>query len=378
MTRVHLLTPSVVPGDAISQDVLGMRRWFLRQGYPAHVYAGSWHEDLRSRVRPLRAYRRYLQCREDILIYHHSVGWRAGLRLYEASLNRRVVRYHNVTPPAFFRLYNPNYVRTCLRGERETQSLARSHPELLVADSDFNARGLVAAGANASACRTVPPLHAIGRLDRLALEEQLAKRLHGRQNLLFVGRVSPNKGQLHLIRALAHYHHYLGGQAQLVLVGAMDDGLCRYNQELLDEVRRHRLQGRVHFLGKVTDRQLRTCYAYASVFVCASEHEGFCVPLVEAMYYGIPIVAYGSSAAAETLGEAGLVWPTPSPVLLAESIRLIEERPSVRAALVSGQLARFRSRFSAGAIEKRLTEVFAHLLPVTGESSASSHQLQPP
>jgi glycosyltransferase involved in cell wall biosynthesis len=136
---------------------------------------------------------------------------------------------------------------------------------------------------------------------------------------------------------------------------------------LRDEVRRHRLQGWVHFRGKVMDRQLKTYYTFASAFVCASEHEGFCVPLVEAMYYGIPIVAYGSSAVAETLGDAGLVWQTPSPALFAESIRQISERPEIRATLVQSQRRRFACQFTTAAIERRLAEALAPLLPLRSQ-----------
>src|SRR5947209_8629398 len=96
MSRIHILTPSTVPGDAISNDVLGMRRWFRRQGYRVHVYAGSCDDALRRMVRPLRAYRRYLEIAEDILIYHHSVGWPAGRALYSKSRNRKIIKYHNV------------------------------------------------------------------------------------------------------------------------------------------------------------------------------------------------------------------------------------------------------------------------------------------
>src|SRR5262249_31601339 len=118
MSRIHLLTPSIIPGDAVSSDVLGMRRWLRRRGHEAHAYAGRCHEDLRKKVRPLRTYRKFLECRDDVVIYHHSVGWPAGMALYEMSRNRKVVRYHNVTPAAFYQPYNASYVRACLRGVR--------------------------------------------------------------------------------------------------------------------------------------------------------------------------------------------------------------------------------------------------------------------
>ena len=355
--RIHLLTPSIIPGDAVSNDALGMRRWFRRRGFEAYAYAGRCHADLRKKVRPLRAYGQYLESRDDLLIYHHSVGWPAGLALYERGRNRKIVRYHNVTPPIFYRPYNAHYARAYLRGIKETRRLAQSEPELVLADSDFNARGLISLGANAKLCRTVPPLHTIGSLDRLPLDQRVVARLAGRTNLLFVGRVTPNKGQVHLIRVLAYYQRHLAGNAHLVLVGGFDTGIPGYVEKLQSEIRRHGLQDRVHFTGKVSPRELRTYYASASVFVCASEHEGFCVPLVEAMHHGIPIVAFAGTAVGCTLGDAGLTWETPEPALLAESVRHIEEHPEVRSTLVGKQRERYELQFTSAVIEHRLEEV---------------------
>jgi len=208
----------------------------------------------------------------------------------------------------------------------------------------------------------VPPFHRIDKLDLVPLDEKLAAKLRGRRHLLFVGRLAPNKGHHHLIRALAYYRHHLDGQADLVLVGRMDPGLNNYREELQHEVRRQRLHGSVHFAGKASDRQLKTYYAHAAAFLCASEHEGFCVPLVEAMYFGIPIVAYAGSAVADTLGECGLVWQTPAPALLAESIRELEQRSEVRDRLVRAQRGRYDAHFSAEALERRLEAALAPIL----------------
>jgi glycosyltransferase involved in cell wall biosynthesis len=362
MAMIHLLTPAVYPGDAVSNDLLGMLRWLRTRGYRVEAYTGNCHRSLRKQLRPVRAYRDHLRARDDVLIYHHSVGWPAGLALYEQSRNLKVVKYHNVTPAAYYRYYNRGYARACRKGARDTRRLVSAGPELLLADSAFNARELVALGADPGACHTVPPFHGLGELDPLPLDDALAARLRQRCNLLFVGRLAPNKGHGHLIRALAHYVHYLARPAHLVLVGGFDHGLDDYREDLRYEIQRHRLQGLVHFPGKVSPRRLKTYYAHAQVFVCASEHEGFCVPLVEAMYYRIPIVAYGSGAIPQTLGGAGLVWETPAPAVLAESIRQIEEHADVREALVQSQWQRYQAHYTPAAIGRRLEEALSPLL----------------
>jgi glycosyltransferase involved in cell wall biosynthesis len=362
MQRVHLLTPSVLPGDAVSTDILGMRRWLRRRGIQARVYAGRRHPSLRRLVRPLQHFYRFLNEPNDVLIYHHSVGWPAGLAAYERSQNRKVLRYHNVTPAVYYRPYSGKYIKACGRGMRETRRLLGIGMELILADSEFNARELAALGADRRQCRTLPPFHAIGRLASLPSKPRLAARLGWQPYLLFVGRLAPNKGHRHLLHAFAWYRHYRAGQARLLLVGHYDPGLIHYRMELEEQIRRLRLTGLVHFLSKVSNAALRALYEQASVFVCASEHEGFCVPLVEAMYFGVPIVAYGGSAVGYTLGDAGLAWPTPSPAVLAESFRFIEEQPQARAALVAGQRERFDSQFRIEAIGARFEEALAPLL----------------
>jgi glycosyltransferase involved in cell wall biosynthesis len=362
MRRIHILTPAILPGDAVSNDVLGMLRWFRQRGFEAHVYTSRAHWSLRQKVRPLDRYHKYLRRRTDVMIYHHSVGWPAGSALFQETQNRKVLRYHNVTPPEFYCPYNVLFAHFCAKGVRETRRLLALGPEWFLADSEFNARGLTALGVDPELCRAVPPFHRIGTLDALPLDNALAAELQERKNLLFVGRLAPNKGHLHLIRALAYYRHHLAGQAHLVLVGGLNPGLNNYCEELHEEARRHRLHDYVHFAGRVSNRQIRTYYTHASIFLCASEHEGFCVPLTEAMYYGIPVVAYGGSAVADTLGDTGLVWEAPTPAVFAESIREIEARPGLREALTRNQRARFDAHFAINVIERRLDEALAPLL----------------
>jgi glycosyltransferase involved in cell wall biosynthesis len=357
-----LLTPTVLPGDAVSADILGMCRWFRRRGHEAHVYSSRRHHTLRRRVRPLRLYEPYLGRHEDLLIYHHSVGWPAGLRLFERSCNVRIGKHHNVTPAVFYRPYNALYVRACDKGAVETVRLLECGAELWLADSEFNRQQLIALGAEPDACRVVPPFHEVERLREGLEHEALAAKLRGRTSFLFVGRMAPNKGHLHLIRALAHYRHYLGGQGRLFFIGAFDPGVSNYRECLLREIRRLRVDGHVHFVGKVSRRRLRTYYRHADAFLCLSEHEGFCVPLVEAMHFGVPIVAYGSSAVAYTLADGALVWDTPAPARIADSMRLIEEDSGVRQCLVRAQRARFAAHFSMAAIERQFEESLAPIL----------------
>jgi glycosyltransferase involved in cell wall biosynthesis len=363
MPRVHILTPYLIPGDAVSNDIFGMVRWLRLHNWPADAYAQYMDLSLHGQALPLASYQRHLHAREDILIYHHSARWELGGALFAQSRNRKVLRYHSVTPARFFRPYQRQYAEDCEQGELQTRTLLQLGPECVLADSPFNVEELLAAGADADRSRVVPPFHTIGDLDRLVEDEALAEELRGTTNILFVGRVVPNKGHLHLIRAFAYYHHYLDLNSRLFIVGRIDAELAGYLSDLHWEAARHDVEDAVHFTGLVSPRQLKTYYAHAGVFLCTSEHEGFCVPLVEAMHSGVPIVAYGSSAIPGTLGETGIVWDTPDPALLAESMNLIRTWDEVRETLIAAQRQRYEQCFSPEAVGAAFATALAPLLP---------------
>jgi glycosyltransferase involved in cell wall biosynthesis len=384
MPRFYILTPYLIPGDAVSNDVFGMLRWLRLHNFRADAYAQYIDCSLHSQARSIAAFQPHLHDREGVVIYHHSVGWELGQTVFESSRNRKVLRYHSVTPARFFRPYHARYAADCLKGECQARALVRCRPECVLADSPFNVRELTAAGADPDACRVVPPFHtalaspvasalgergapgALGALTQPhspALEAcELEEELEGQTNFLFVGRVVPNKGHLHLIRAFGYYHHYFDDRSRLFIVGRLDPQLHAYLADLRWEVARHDLEAAVCFTGLVTPCQLQSYYSRASVFLCTSEHEGFCVPLVEAMVNRVPIVAYGSSAVRDTLGDTGLVWDTPDPAVLAESAHVLQTQPAVRESVVQAQWERYCDRFSPDAIGAAFGEALADLL----------------
>ena len=362
MSRVHLITPTLIPHDAVANDVFGMMRWLHLRGQQVLAYAETIHPAFREIAQPVSAYQEYSSLRNDMLIYHHSVGWEAGPRIIERSRNLKAIRYHSVTPSRFFRRYDPFYTELCLRGEMQTRELLRQRPDLLLPTSEFTGSELERAGADHRQCRVVPPFHAIGELESVEENESLAARLRGRVNVVFVGRVAPNKGHLRLLRAFACYRRRFAPDAQLYVVGRIEERFDRFFAELQAETDRNDLNGAVHFIGAVSASRLKTIYANASLFLCTSEHEGFCVPLVEAMYYGVPIVASDGGAVGGTLGDDGLVWDTSNPALLAESMAAVMTCSDVKERLVREQRRRFDCHFTPEAIGRAFDRALAPLL----------------
>jgi glycosyltransferase involved in cell wall biosynthesis len=224
---------------------------------------------------------------------------------------------------------------------------------------------LLARGVALERCGILPPFHTVERQRGVRTEPNLSSELSNRRDWLFVGRLSPNKGHRHVIRAFGYYRRYFGGRGHLHLVGNYDPGMHEYWEDLKLEVARWGLQDVVHFPGKVSTSLLVTYYRNAAYFVCASEHEGFCVPLVEAMHHGLPIVAYAGTAVPETVGAAALVWETPSPMLMAASIAWLEDNPAERKLLIARQKERYDAEFSGAVIGSKFLEMLAPFLPGT-------------
>jgi glycosyltransferase involved in cell wall biosynthesis len=179
-----------------------------------------------------------------------------------------------------------------------------------------------------------------------------AEQADGGTALLFVGKVSPHKAQHDLVKALAAYRQLYDPKARLRLVGgAISEDYRVAVERFADELG---LLDAVEIAGSVTHEELIAYYAATDVFVCLSNHEGFCVPLLEAMYHRVPIVAHTSSAVPETVDGAGLVLPGKNPALVAAAIDRVVTDDQLRAALaqraservVSFSLERVRASFA--------------------------------
>jgi glycosyltransferase involved in cell wall biosynthesis len=182
----------------------------------------------------------------------------------------------------------------------------------------------------------------------------------GRVNILMVGRLSPNKGHAALLKAFATYSYHYNGNSRLLIVGK--DEFEAYSAPLRRAVSHLALEDDVVFAGAVTDEALKAYYMAAHVFMITSEHEGFCVPLVEAMAMKIPIVARSSSAIPLTVGDAGLVWEEDDAFLLAESVDYLVRDEALRAALSLKGWQRYEQNFTNERIEKDFLEALRQIL----------------
>ena len=362
MARIAILSPNIFSGDAVSNDVLGMHEALSRQGYDVRIFSEGWTIDA-PKVWRAETIGNFLKDRADVLIYHYSRGWAPGLDLLRRQKYRTVIKYHNVTPPEFFAKYSSDYARMCQEGREELGPISRTNCDLYLSDSAFNMSDLLASGVAESKSLVVPPFHHIDRLDSIESDIAVSKAFEdGQTNICMVGRVAPNKGHPALIEAFTAYHHDYDSNSRLLIVGKEERRLGKYSRLLREMVKRLKLEGHVVFTGGVSDQALKSCYQAARVFMITSEHEGFCVPLVEAMALRLPIVAYASSAITDTVNNAGLVWEEHNPYLLAESIHSIVKDESISESLCEKGWCRYQEHFTNQKIETSFLAAIGRLL----------------
>ncbi len=326
----------VMPQDAITEHAFTLREALRGWGYNSELYTKGIHPALSKEV---LFYTRYRPRRgeRDILIFHYSTG--SDVSHYVRSLPVRLIMlYHNVTPARYFLDLDRRYFQEADKGRAELTSL-KDAVDLALADSEFNRQELERCGYPRTGVLPIfldearyhrPPDQAI--LDSFQGD--------GGPNLLFVGRIVPNKKQEDVIKVF-YYYKRIEPRARLFLVGPVRDRAEPYRQWLEDVVAHLNLPD-VHFCGYVSFEALLAYYRLADVFVCMSEHEGFCKPLVESMYFDVPIVAYDAAAVPHTLGGAGILVREKRYEVIAEMIDLLVTEADLRQKIVARQRERLQ------------------------------------
>ncbi len=295
----HQLVTAFRPGDAVTNHALALRKQFRSWGLASEIFAGETGGD--PNILPLQAMSRSVTP-DDVLLYHHSI-YSLSTEAYVDAAARRVLVYHNITPPDYFTGTSQYIATVARRGRSWLPALIRASDRIF-ADSTFNATELQACGAT---CHVVPLLIDFERLDRTRPDgARLARYGNGGVNVLFVGRVVPNKRQADVVAAFNAYRA-LNPSSRLLLVGSHQDDGGAYARRIRELVHELGLDDAVELTGAITDAELVACFRRSHVFVSMSEHEGFGVPLVEAMHFDVPVVAYAAAAVPETLGGGGVL-----------------------------------------------------------------------
>ena len=330
MNAVHQFLPTFAAGDAIGNYVLALRRVLREAGYQSEIFADDVHAAVRGQA---RHYREFRAAGPAWLLYHLSTG--SPMAEFLAGRPEPLsVYYHNITPAEFFDRWEPGAAENVRRARTEMRRLA-SATRLAMANSSYSAAELAAEGYPDPLA--VPVLIDFSGYDAppdAATLTRLRKAAEGGgAHWLFVGRLAPNKCQHDVIGAFAAYRELFDRRARLSLVGGTTSPLYRRAlEQLVDELD---LGQCVELADVVGFAGLLAYYATADVFVSLSQHEGFGVPLLEAMHFGVPVVALGSSAVPETVGAAGVLLEEGDPVLAACAVERVVSDGGLRAELVA-------------------------------------------
>lgn len=355
--RVDQVIPSLASRDAVGMHTYALTTALRAAGVDSAIYYGQCTPDVADLGHPVAKLGRFE--RDRWLLYQSSIG-SPVYDLLAARSEPKLVNYHNITPAPLLAPWEPHVGYEVSLGRVQLERLA-PESRLAVADSAYNESELTAAGYFPTA--VVPLLIDMtgtgAEPDPVVATRLADAKAAGGADLLFVGKISPHKAPHDLVKMLAVYRRLYDPNARLHLVGSpLGD---RYAPVLHRFIEAAGLTGAVSVTGSVDPAGLEAYYRAADLFVCASDHEGFCVPIVEAMGHGLPVVAYGVAAVPETVGDAGLVLPDKSPLRFAAAVARVIDDPALRARLVAAA-ARRADAFSLDRSTRRFVDLVRHAI----------------
>lgn len=349
---IHQWLPAAHRGDAVGDNARVMRDVLRSWGHQSDIFALTIDADLAPEIRP---WQDAAARQGDITIFHFAIP-SPMTRAFGTLPGKRVLQYHNVTPAHFFAPYDAGICRMAAQGRLELATLV-DRTDLALGVSEYNREELDTLGFDRT--DVLPIVVDTVRLREAAPVPALESLLQdGLANILFVGRIAPNKKIEDHIRLAEHYKRYVDTSYRFIFVGNYNavPGYYATVRALITEYQM--LPDRFWFTGPVPDRELAAYYRHAHAYVSLSEHEGFCVPLVEAMAMDVPVLAYGAAAVPETLGGAGVTFTPKDLELAAEWLGALVYDHTLRQQVIAGQRQRLAA-FSRAALEPRLKSLLA-------------------
>ena len=354
MRKVWQILPTFYFGDAIGNDCLAISRFLTDEGIENGIAAKVIHPKMEKYAVTFEEAKEKIQD-DDLILYHLSVGdemndWFAALS------NKKGVIYHNITPYRFFKTYSVAHIAVTQLGRRQMTKMAGS-VDFAIADSAYNAAELTKLGFPTPS--VVPILMPFDDYKQEPDAETVRKMSDGKKNILFVGRVAPNKCQEDIIAVFSELKKHYGVNARLILAGSYG-GMEEYKERLDKYVKQLSLSDDVIFTGHISFAEILAFYKTAHAFVIMSEHEGFCVPVVEAYLFGVPVLACDYGAIGETMGGAGVLLSSQKDPAKAASVLLEMLNDEKWRAEQKEKMKEALTRFDTKVVEDRLREV---LLP---------------
>lgn len=353
--RIIQIVSGVNFGDAIGNHVVEIKKRLQSWNYATEII--SVHLDKRlpsDTIKPLSWIKNITE--QDIILYHMASKTPLNRQILELP-GKKIMMYHNITPPSFFAEFDYQRVLAHREALQDLTDM-KTGIDCCIAMSEFNRKDLILAGYDSDKIKVMPayfiPFEDYAQQADIATIEKYADEW---TNILFVGRFAPNKKHEDIIRAFAYYSKHINKKSRLIFVGSAAIPEYRKSMELYAQ---QLGVNNVIFTGHISFSEIIAYYKVADIFLCMSEHEGFCVPLAEAMYFHVPIIAYASCAIPDTLGNAGVLLDTKDPVFTAMCIDKVLTKPGVRESIIEKQNERLKD-FEQETVAKWLLEYFQSL-----------------
>lgn len=346
--RVIQVLPTMAYGDAVGNDTMALYYTLKEMGFDTKIYA----ENIDKRLKGIEKVGKIGKLKDDdVVIYHLSTGTKLNYQIADWG-GKLIVIFHNITPPEFYNKYNKNLERICADGWNGVRYLA-DKVEYCLADSEYNKQNLIELGYK---CKidVLPILIRFSDYEKKPSAKIMKKyQDDGYTNILFTGRIAPNKKQEDVIAAFSCYQKYYNEKSRLFIVGSYN-GMENYNKQLQNYVEELGVKN-VVFTGHIPFDEILAYYHFSDLFLCMSQHEGFCVPLVEAMYFDVPIIAYDEAAIGDTLGGSGILLDDNSPVLVAGMMNRLLTDTELKDKVLQNQRIRLKD-FSHDLINEKFKE----------------------
>ncbi|MCI9612704.1 MAG: glycosyltransferase family 4 protein [Eubacterium sp.] len=335
--RIIQIVAGLNYGDAVGNDVIAIKNALKAKGIVTEIYATTIHKKIPAGTAKY-SYRLPELREDDIVIYHFASADPLAETVQKLTCIK-VLRYHNVTPPEFFQKYDRTAAHSTRLGLKQMREMNQSFDYVMTV-SEYNKKDLRGMGYRCPIF-VVPILIQFSDYAKKPSPKIIKEYSDGVKNIIFVGRIAPNKKIEDVITAYDYYHKKADANTRLIIVGSHQEK-SRYYSYLQSLIRRIKAEN-IIFTGHITFEEILGCYSVADAFLCMSEHEGFCVPLVEAMYFGVPVVAYAGTAVPETLDGCGVLLEHKAPEYVAKALGAVLQDEEKRSEIIKRENERLKN-----------------------------------
>ena len=328
--QIHQFLTSYSYGDAIGNEALEIREYLRGQGYESNIFALHYHPRYASQIINYLEYDRF-SSPDNIIIFHFSIGSPVTRKFLRAP-DKKVIIYHNITPYEFFLDYHRILAKDCYKGRVEFKTLV-GKVDLALGDSKYNEQEMKDLGFERTG--VLPLVMNFSKFEAPVVP--ILKELFddGKTNILYVGRIIPNKRIEDVLKIFHLYQTYFNPDSRLFCIGEYR-GFERY-LTALHQMASALKSRNVHFSGHVPEDELISYYKLSHVYLHMSEHEGFCAPVPESFHLNIPVVAFDGGAVRETMGQGGILVTRKKLLEIAGMIDRIQSDPMLKQQVIASQ-----------------------------------------